>query len=120
MLNDIKIIIGVLIFAVLMAVGYYGYNTVLERGRQQARLECQEEKQKYEMEVKQKIQDLETALQQTAAEGERKKQQLGKTIKEIKSKLNTQPVTIIENGKCMPSVIFLDSINEAISRANQQ
>jgi ABC-type iron transport system FetAB ATPase subunit len=93
---------------------------VLERGRQQARLECQEEKQKYEMEVKQKIQDLETALQQTAAEGERKKQQLGKTIKEIKSKLNTQPVTIIENGKCMPSVIFLDSINEAISRANQQ
>ena len=72
------------------------------------------------MEVKQKIQDLETALQETAIEGERKKQQLGKTIKEIKSKLKQQPITIIENGKCIPAVIFLDSINEAISKANSK
>ena len=70
--------------------------------------------------AKQKIQDLETVLQQTAIENQRKKQQLNNTIKEIRSKLNTEPITIIENGKCMPSVIFLDSINEAISRANQE
>ena len=120
MINDVKAIIGALIVVVLGISGYYGYSVILERGKQQARLECQEERQKYELEVKQKIQDLETALQQTAAEGERKKQELGKTIKAIKSKLNQQPITIIENGKCIPAVIFLDSINEAISKANNK
>jgi Tfp pilus assembly protein PilE len=120
MINDVKIIVGIIIIAVLSLLGYHSYNVVLERGKQEARLECQQEKQKYELEVKQKIQDLEIALEQTAMEGERKKQQLGKTIKEIKSKLKQQPITIIENGKCIPAVIFLDSINEAISKANSK
>jgi len=120
MVNDVKAIIAGVIIAALSLLAYYGYNSVLEQGKQQARLECQEERQKYELEVKQKIQDLETALEQTAAEGERKKQELGKTIRDIKSKLKTQPITIIENGKCIPAVIFLDSINEAISKANNK
>jgi hypothetical protein len=120
MVNDVKAIVVIAIIVVLSMLGYYGYNVVYERGKQQAKLECLEEKQKYELEVKQKIQDLETALQQTAAEGERKKQELGKTIKDIKSKLKQQPITIIENGKCIPAVIFLDSINEAISKANNK
>jgi ABC-type iron transport system FetAB ATPase subunit len=120
MINDIKIIIIVIVLAGLALLGYYGYNSILEHGKQQARIECLEEKQKYELEVKQKIQDLEIALQQTAEQGERKKQELGKTIRDIKSKLKEQPITIIENGKCIPAVIFLDSINEAIFKANQQ
>jgi ABC-type iron transport system FetAB ATPase subunit len=120
MINNIKITITAIIIAVIAILSYFAYSAVYNRGMEQAKLECQQEKQKYELQVKQKIQDLETALQQTAIESERKKQELGKTIKDIKSKLSAQPITVIENGKCIPAVIFLDSINQAISKANQQ
>jgi ABC-type iron transport system FetAB ATPase subunit len=120
MINDIKIIITIVVLTAILITSYFGYKTVYNRGVEQAKLECDQQRQKYELEITEKIQNLESALQQTAEQSERKKQQLTNTIREIKSKLNTQPTTIIENGKCMPSVIFLDSINEAISKANQK
>jgi len=120
MINDVKVIISALILAIVLILGYFGYKTVYNRGVEQAKLECEQQRQKYEQQVAEKIQTLENALEQTAKQSETKKQQLNKTIREIKSKLNTQPITIIENGKCVPAVIFLDSINEAISRANQK
>ena len=70
--------------------------------------------------LQQKISDLEITLQQTTAKAERKKQQLNKTISEIKSRFVSESVVVVENGKCIPATNFLDSINEAISKANQE
>ena len=42
MINDIKAIVAIIIIAALAVIGYYGYNAVLEKGQQQARLECQQ------------------------------------------------------------------------------
>ena len=93
MINDIKVIISALILAVVLILGYFGYKTVYNRGVEQAKLECEQQRQKYEQQVAEKIQTLETALQQTAEQSKRKKQQLTNTIREIKSKLNSLGLT---------------------------
>ena len=93
---------------------------MLDKGRAEAKLECQQEKAKYELELKQKISDLESALTETAQASELKQQELGKTIRDIRNRLKNQPVSIVEAGQCMPTVIFIDSINKAIAKANRE
>lgn len=120
MLNDVKTILAVFVVVILGSLAYVGYNHVLDKGRAEAKLECQQEKAKYETELQQKIKDLELALTQTAQASELKQQELGKTIRDIRNRLKNQPVSVVEAGQCMPTVIFIDSINKAISKANRE
>jgi hypothetical protein len=120
MINDVKTILAIFVIVILSSLAYVGYHHVLDKGRAEAKLECQQEKAKYEAELQQKIKDLELALTETAQASELKQQELGKTIKDIKSRLKNQPVTILENGRCVPTIIFIDSINQAISKANRE
>ena len=120
MLNDVKTILAIFIIVILSSLGYLGYQHVLNKGRAEAKLECQEEKAKYELELQQKIKDLELALTETAQASEQKQQELGKTIRDIRNRLKNQPISVVENGQCMPTIIFIDSINKAISKANRE
>jgi len=120
MINDIKILISIIIFVAIAIAGFFIYNKIYTRGYEQAHLECVKAQQQYELELQQKITQLEgslTAAQQQAAQ---KQQKLNKQISQITQQLKLQPVTIIKNGECLPSPNFINSIDEAILRANQR
>ncbi len=120
MLNDIKIIISIFVFVGLAIAGFFIYNKVYTRGYEQAHLECAEAKQQYEQELQQKITQLEGSLTATQQQATQKQQKLNKQITQITDQLKLQPVTIVKNGECLPSQTFVDSIGEAIMRANEK
>jgi hypothetical protein len=120
MANDIKIIISIFIFVSLIISGFFIYNKIYTRGYEQAHLECVEARQKYEQELQDKITQLESSLATTQQQANKKQQKLTKQITEITQQLKQQPVTIVKNGECLPSPNFVDSIGEAIMRANQK
>ena len=107
-------------FAGLAIVGFFIYNKIYTRGYEQAHLECAKAKQQYEQELQQKITQLEGSLIATQQQATQKQQKLNKQITSISEQLKLQPVTIIKNGECLPSQTFVDSIGEAIMRANQK
>jgi Tfp pilus assembly protein PilO len=120
MANDIKIIVSILIFVAVAVMGFFIYNKIYSRGYQQAHLECAEAKQQYEEELQVKVTQLESSLANTQQLATQKQQRLNKQIVVITQELKTEPVTIIKNGECLPSTNFVDSINEAIMRANEK
>jgi hypothetical protein len=120
MLNDIKIIISIFVCVGLAIAGFFIYNKIYTRGYEQAHLECVEAKQQYELELQQKITQLESSLTTTQQLATQKQQKLSKQIISISEQLKLRPVTIVKNGECLPSQTFLDSINEAIMQANQK
>ena len=120
MANDIKIVVSIIIFVAITIAGFFIYNKIYTRGYEQAQLECKEAKQKYEQELQTKITELESSLTTTQQLAQQKQQKLGKQITEITQQLKQQPVTIIKNGECLPSPNFVNSIDEAIMRANEK
>jgi len=120
MINDVKTIIA-LITAVILATGFYHtYKKAYSIGYQQAQVECVEAKQQLQEQLQEKITSLEQSLSQTQAKANERQNKLGKDISNITRQLKNQPITIVENGKCLPSEVFIDSINQAILRANEK
>jgi predicted PurR-regulated permease PerM len=120
MLNDIKIIISFIFVIALVALAGYGYTYVLEKGKHIAEQKCAEEKLEYQQQLQQKITELETQLSDISVQSTTKQKQLTKTINNIKQQVKKEPVTIIKNSECIPSENFINSINQAISKANQE
>ena len=120
MANDIKIVVSIFILVGLAIAGFFIYNKIYTRGYEQAHLECIEARQQYEQELQAKITQLESSLTITQQQASKKQQKLTKQITEITQQLKQQPVTIVKNGECLPSPSFVDSIGEAIMRANQK
>lgn len=120
MANDIKIVVSIIIFVAVAIAGFFIYNKIYTRGYEQAHLECVEAKQQYELELQQKITQLEGSLIATQQLAAQKQQKLSKQIISISEQLKLQPVTIIKNGECLPSPTFVNSISEAIMRANEK
>jgi len=119
-LTNIKLTATVAAIAAIIASMLYLHSSTLEAGKAQARLECQQENLQQLAKAEQKIQELETALTTAAQVGQQKQKDLAKYIKQAKTKLISEPVVVVENGKCIPATNFLDSINKAISKANQE
>jgi hypothetical protein len=120
MLNDIKIIISIIIFVAVAIAGFFIYNKIYTRGYEQAHLECVQARQQYELELQQKITELDSSLTAVQQQAAQKQQKLSKQIISISEQLKLRPTTIIKNGECLPSQTFLDSIGEAIMRANEK
>jgi uncharacterized protein HemX len=120
MLNDIKIIISIFVCVGLAIAGFFIYNKIYTRGYEQARLECVQAQQQYELELQQKITQLEGSLTAAQQQATQKQQKLNKQIISISEQLKLRQVTIVKNGECLPSQAFLDSIGEAIMRANEK
>jgi hypothetical protein len=120
MANDIKVVVSILLFIAVTIAGFFMYNKIYTRGYEQARLECVEAKQQYEQELQNKITQLESSLNTTQQLALQKQQKLNKQITTITQQLKIEPITIIKNGECLPSQTFIDSIGEAIMRANQK
>lgn len=120
MANDIKAVISIVIFVGLAIAGFFVYNYIYNRGYEQAHLACEQEKQELQQQLQVKITKLEQSLSETQAQATEQQSRLGRDIGKISKLLKNQPVTIVENGHCLPSEVFVDSINQAILRANQK
>jgi len=120
MANDIKIVISIIIFVALTIAGFFVYNKIYTRGYNQAQLECEQAKQELQVQLQEKIDTLEQDLIKTQVVATAEQTRLGQDITKITKQLKTKPVTIIENGECLPSPNFINSINEAISRVNEK
>jgi len=120
MANDIKAIISIIVLVALTISGFFVYNYIYNRGYEQAHLACEQEKQELQQQLQAKITKLEQSLSETQARASEQQDRLGRDIGKISKLLKNQPVTIIENGRCLPSEVFVDSINQAILRANQK
>jgi hypothetical protein len=120
MINDVKIIVAIASIIGLVVLGMFAYNKVYNRGYEQAHLACEQAKQELQQQLQQKITTLEQNLSETQARASEQQDRLGKDIGKISKLLKNQPVTVIENGRCLPSEVFVDSINQAILRANQK
>ena len=120
MANDIKAVISIVICVGLAIAGFFIYNYIYNRGYEQAHLACEQEKQELQQQLQQKITTLEQSLSETQSRANEQQDRLGRDIGKINKLLKNQPVTVIENGKCLPSEVFVDSINQAILRANEK
>lgn len=120
MITNTKLIIIAVFVAILLAAGAYFHRATLEAGKQQAKIECMEQRDKEAQIARDKIAQLEQDLQNISMASEQKQKDLGRYIKQITDKLKNQPVAIIEGGKCIPAIIFIDSVNQAVNRANPQ
>ena len=120
MANDIKVVVSIFILVGLIIAGFFIYNKIYTRGYEQAHLECVKAKQQYEQELQAKVTQLEDKLAITQQLANKKQQKLTKQILTISQQLKTEPVTIIKNGECLPSANFVDSINQAIIKANEK
>ena len=109
-----------IILAGLSISGYYVYNKVYTRGYNQAHLECEQAKQELQQQLQAKIIKLEQELSETQIRASKQQHRLDKDISKISKLLKNQPVTTVENGQCLPSEVFVDSINQAILRANEK
>jgi vacuolar-type H+-ATPase subunit I/STV1 len=120
MFTNIKLLTIAGFVAILLVTIAYFHRATLEAGKQQAKLECMQERDREAQLARDKIAELEQNLKDINAASEQKQKDLGKYIKQITDKLKNQPVTVIENGKCVPAIIFIDTINQAVNRANPQ
>jgi cytochrome c-type biogenesis protein CcmH/NrfG len=120
MLTNVKLVVVTIFVAILLATGAYFHRATLEAGKQQARLECMEQRDKEAELARNKIAELEQDLQQINLASQQRQKDLNKHIKQITNKLKNQPVAVIEGGRCVPAVIFTDTINEAINKVNAQ
>jgi uncharacterized protein HemX len=120
MLTNIKLVVVTIFIAILLATGAYFHRATLEAGKQQARLECMEQRDKEAELASNKIAQLEQDLQQINLASQQRQKDLNKHIKQITNKLKNQPVAVIEGGKCVPATILIDSVNSAIDKANAQ
>ncbi len=109
--------------AVLAAVtggGYIGYNHIKDIGYKEAQAECQAKFDELEAKQNKRVEELQTVITQTADNLITNNQILTSDISRIVGGLKKggQPTTIIKEGKCTPSPTFVNSLNEAIDRAN--
>jgi uncharacterized protein YlxW (UPF0749 family) len=118
--NDIKAVISIIMCVSLAIAGFFAYNYIYNRGYEQAHLACEQAKQELQQQLQQKITTLEQSLSETQARASEQQDRLGRDIGKISKLLKNQPVTVIENGRCLPSEVFVDSINQAILRANEK
>ena len=103
---------------VIAGASYFVYDYIYDKGAREANLECAERMQEYREGLESKIQEvIDLSKLNSAMEIERAKalkEDLGKLFALTKNK----PLTIIKEGKCVPSEVFVDTYNAAINRIN--
>ncbi len=120
MLNKLTLALGAGLIAVLSALVYFTYDGIKERGRAEAIAECDAKFKDYTKDLEERIKAMEEGISIIADNSATKQDIMAGDIEEILKRLRKGPITIVKDGKCIPSPTFVDGINEAISRANSK
>ncbi len=116
----VKLGIAAAVLAAVVGGGYISYQHIKAIGYQEAQVECQAKFDELEKKQNKQIEDLQTNITNVAETLITSNQMLTSDISRIVGGLKKggQPTTIIKEGKCTPSPTFVNSLNEAIDRAN--
>lgn len=108
--------------AVVLVLGslYWIYSSIRESGYREATMECQQKFDNYQKEINAKLFDLQSGLQSIGGNLGSSTTLLANDMHIILQTIRKNPNVIIKDGKCVPSQTFLDSINQAINRANKK
>lgn len=115
-----RIIALVIALLSIVGVGAITYSHIYNKGKEEANQACAQARQQDAIEMKAKITKIEEALTQLASNNDKQTKALAKDINTILINIKKEPITIIKDGKCIPSPTFIDSINQAINRANSK
>lgn len=115
-----KLLVTAGIVLILSLVLGYGYRSAYNHGKLSAQEVCIKNMQAYQNEVKAKIVIIEANLTEIASITNNREKALGKDITKILEGVKKEPVVIIKEGVCTPSKNFIEGINQAIDRANEE
>lgn len=115
-----KLLVTAGIVLILSLVLGYGYRSAYNHGKLSAQEVCIKNMQTYQNEVKAKIVIIEANLTEIASITNNREKALGKDITKILEGVKKEPVVIIKEGVCTPSKNFIEGINQAIDRANEE
>lgn len=111
------VIVAASAFFGILGLAYY---EVKDSGKKEAELVCMQQREADRIELEKRIQALSDSMGVIAQVASEQRDILSQDIGEILNRVKSKPVTIVKNGKCEPATEFLDSLNQAINRANQK
>lgn len=97
-----------------------GYRTAYNHGKLAAEATYQAETEQFIKQIHARISQVEQNLDKALDLAIFHQERLTKDIDEILKRVKSKPVAIIKNNKCVPSETFVEGINQAIRRANEQ
>jgi hypothetical protein len=116
----IKVLGIIVAVSALFGVLGLAYYEVKDSGKKEAELACMLQREADRIELEKRIQALSEGMGIIAQVASEQRDVLSQDIGEILNRVKSKPVTIVKNGKCEPATEFLDSLNQAINRANQK
>lgn len=113
---SLSLVLAVAAVITLAVVSYLSF----DYGRTQAQIQCMQELKEQERLAKEYYARITADVQTLAAATTAKEAAMRKDMTEIIARLRRTPVTVIRDAQCYPSPTFLNSIDEAVNRANQR
>ena len=89
-------------------------------GRSHAKEECLQESVKREQVIQEHLSNIQSDLSTIAGVSTAQEQKLREDMDQILSRLKKSPTIVYKDGKCIPSATYLDSIDQAVNRANKR
>jgi Tfp pilus assembly protein PilE len=108
------------IAVIFLAAAFTAYNHVYQRGYMAAEATYQKQIATYQEQVAKRIDNVEKLSTTLVEQSNTNAQTLSKDLSVILTTVKNKPLYKIENGKCSPSVDFIDSYNAVILRGNQK
>lgn len=113
------VIKAVLVSLLVGGAGAFGISKVKSWGYDKAHAECLASAAKYQTELNIKIESLITLSNTLALENRKNTTVLSADVDSILKEVRAKPVTIIKNGKCIPSPVVATSLININKRINE-
>lgn len=105
--------------AIVVVLGLV-YHWVYSRGYAAANLECDQKFRAYEAKLNNQLDVLQADLQGINLDLVEKQTSLVVDVQTILQRVKSKPTIIVKEGRCTLQPEFVDSINQAIQRVNQE
>lgn len=119
MMLKIKLVIAALALASAGGVLYLGYSKVKDIGYQEAVVKYDKKLKEYENAVVAKVSAIEENSVKLVTENAETNSKLRKDLSNIVKGFKGQPMTIIQNGECIPSPTFSQGFSAVNKRVNE-
>jgi len=117
---SIKLVAIGLAIVLVLGTFWWIHHSIYMSGYQASQVECQQKFDNYQKEINEKLFDVQSSLQSIGGNLGYSTNMLANDMQAILQTIRKNPNVIIKDGKCIPSQTFLDSINQAINRANKK
>lgn len=109
----------VIVLAITSA-SFFIYNYIYSRGFDEANIECAARMKEYTDKLDARIAELVDLSKQKSEEEAKRALLLKQDLNKLLVLSKQKPLTIIKEGKCLPSETFVETYNAAIDRVNSK